>query len=104
MDPQIKSQLPQTVSVKALASISGDQTPTYAAASSVSAYISEDVRVVVTPQGKEVQTDHVVLTEDAIAYTDALLLPDTTEWRNPQHITKAVDPETGTVEHYVTRL
>jgi hypothetical protein len=113
VDPQLKAQLNQTISVASLSSIDSYGKITYGSPAEVAARVElvdgSDVRSYFGgAPGGEYETRHVIITEDAIADTDHIWLPGDDDTnaalaRRPLEVF-AVPAENGAISHYETIL
>ena len=108
MDPQLKGQLRETISVASATGVDAAGDLSYGAPATRSARVVNVRDTVEKKDGTVLQTNIAIITETAIALTDRVWLPgdssaDATLARRPEYVEKAVD-EFGRLDFYRTRL
>jgi hypothetical protein len=106
MDPQIKSQLKQTINIATVSSLGSSGDPTVGTKTQVAARVTQKKSYVPGSDGVNQLSDYLVLTETELTFDKLIWLPadDTSaSGRRPLAITPAVN-EKGTVDYYVTAV
>lgn len=109
MDACLKELLIHTINIRRVTGWSASgANMTLGAATPVLAYVEEERRVTTEPNGNQVTTTHIIITEDEILRDDLIWLPgldpnDLNLARKVQDVARYYDPFTsGTVDHYET--
>jgi len=106
MDPQLKCQLAQTISVASVSSVSNMGDPTYGTPATRNARVVTQRTIVQSPDGEEIISNQVIVTEAEIKIDDRVWLPgdDNTNTglaRTPKSIIRGID-EIGNIDHFET--
>jgi len=108
VDPQLKAQLRETISVAAATGVDAAGDPSYAAPATRSARVVNVTETHERGDGTLLKTTIAIVTETAVSMTDRIWLPgdssaDATLARVPRFIEKAID-EFGSLDFYRTKL
>jgi hypothetical protein len=107
IDPLFKSQLKQTIYIAALSSTSTGLKPTFGTAATRACRLEPDNRVVTGPDGTELATSYLIITEAEIPLTscvwpNAASTPTSTDdGLRPKQVSKRIN-EDGTTHHWET--
>lgn len=108
MDPQLRTQLAETIYVASPSTVDTYGQIAYGAPVAVKARVEYRPKVGSNTDGEERESDTFVITESAITITDRIWLPgddqtDATLARRPLAVLRLPD-ERGAVDHYETKL